>query len=432
MAMAVGRDWAYYIVSHHDHHRAGPGGQHLLRRAPGPGQPGGTGQLPPPPVHASGATARSSPTASCVLAVMAGALLIAVGGNTNTLIPLFAIGVFIGFTLSQTGLVVHWRKLRPPGWRRRAAHQRDRRGHHRHRHHRLPDLQVHRGGLGGRHRHPGLHLPLPAHPRLLRAGPPRSCASTRRRCRPEPKHTSSSCRSTGSHAHRARPVRGRVARPGGHRGDGRPARRGRRQRATSSASATTGAGGTPACRSRSCTPTTRRSSSRSSPSSTSSAREHPDDQIVVLIPVIRPDKLRYRILHNQIDLVLSSALRSRERRRRGPGLGAPRGRRAGARPGGPATLSTDAVADCSASRRSAPLPHRVALLDEGRRALLGVLAAEDLRLPLGRQRARLLQIGRRRAHELLGGLQRERSVARDALGQRDGRVRARRRAAPPD
>ena len=40
--------------------------------------------------------------------------------------------------------------------------------------------------------------------------------------------------------------------------------------------------------------------------------EHPDDQIVVLIPVIRPDKLRYRILHNQIDLVLSSALRSRD------------------------------------------------------------------------------------------------------------------------
>ena len=31
----------------------------------------------------------------------------------------------------------------------------------------------------------------------------------------------------------------------------------------------------------------------------------------MLIPVIRPDKLRYRILHNQLDLVLSSALRSR-------------------------------------------------------------------------------------------------------------------------
>ena len=50
-------------------------------------------------------------------------------------------------------------------------HQRHRRVHHRHRHHRLPRLQVHRRGLGGRHRHPVVRLPLPAHPRLLRAGP---------------------------------------------------------------------------------------------------------------------------------------------------------------------------------------------------------------------------------------------------------------------
>ena len=56
-----------------------------------------------------------------VLAVLSGALLVAVDGNTNTLIPLFAIGVFIGFTLSQTGLVVHWWRTRPPGWQRRAA-----------------------------------------------------------------------------------------------------------------------------------------------------------------------------------------------------------------------------------------------------------------------------------------------------------------------
>jgi amino acid transporter len=55
------------------------------------------------------------------LAIMSAALLIAVEGNTNTLIPLFAIGVFIGFTLSQTGLVVHWRRLRPRGWQARAT-----------------------------------------------------------------------------------------------------------------------------------------------------------------------------------------------------------------------------------------------------------------------------------------------------------------------
>ena len=55
-----------------------------------------------------------------VLAGLSAVLLIAVRGNTNTLIPLFAIGVFTGFTLSQSGLVVHWRRRRPPGWKRRA------------------------------------------------------------------------------------------------------------------------------------------------------------------------------------------------------------------------------------------------------------------------------------------------------------------------
>ena len=56
-----------------------------------------------------------------VLAGLSAALLIAVGGNTNEMIPLFAIGVFTGFTLSQGGLVIHWRRTRPPRWRRRAA-----------------------------------------------------------------------------------------------------------------------------------------------------------------------------------------------------------------------------------------------------------------------------------------------------------------------
>jgi amino acid transporter len=55
------------------------------------------------------------------LAAMSAGLLIAVGGNTNSLIPLFAIGVFIGFTLAQSGLVVHWWRQRPSGWRHRAA-----------------------------------------------------------------------------------------------------------------------------------------------------------------------------------------------------------------------------------------------------------------------------------------------------------------------
>jgi amino acid transporter len=55
------------------------------------------------------------------LAILAGVLLVVVRGHTNTMIPLFAIGVFIGFTLAQTGLVVHWRRTRGSGWQARAA-----------------------------------------------------------------------------------------------------------------------------------------------------------------------------------------------------------------------------------------------------------------------------------------------------------------------
>ncbi len=55
------------------------------------------------------------------LALAAAVLLIAVRGNVLTLIPLFAIGVFTGFTLSQSGLVVHWWRTRPPRWEFRAA-----------------------------------------------------------------------------------------------------------------------------------------------------------------------------------------------------------------------------------------------------------------------------------------------------------------------
>jgi amino acid transporter len=55
------------------------------------------------------------------LSILSGALLIAVGGNTNSLIPLFAIGVFTGFTLAQSGLVVHWWRTKPARWRHRAA-----------------------------------------------------------------------------------------------------------------------------------------------------------------------------------------------------------------------------------------------------------------------------------------------------------------------
>jgi amino acid transporter len=53
-----------------------------------------------------------------VLATAAGGLFIAFGGETSSLIPLFAVGLFMSFTLSQAGMVVHHRRLREPGWQR--------------------------------------------------------------------------------------------------------------------------------------------------------------------------------------------------------------------------------------------------------------------------------------------------------------------------
>ena len=55
------------------------------------------------------------------LAGSAGALLLAFGGVTDRLIPLFAIGAFLTFSLSQAGMVSHWRRSRQRGWRRRMA-----------------------------------------------------------------------------------------------------------------------------------------------------------------------------------------------------------------------------------------------------------------------------------------------------------------------
>ncbi|MFF9573309.1 APC family permease [Streptomyces sp. NPDC014685] len=49
------------------------------------------------------------------LAVVSAALLVFSGGDTNTLVPLFAIGVFVGFTIAQTGMVLHWRATRQWG-----------------------------------------------------------------------------------------------------------------------------------------------------------------------------------------------------------------------------------------------------------------------------------------------------------------------------
>ena len=54
-----------------------------------------------------------------VLGILAGLLIVTFNGDTHALIPLYAVGVFIDFTISQTGMIRHWLRERPPGYRRR-------------------------------------------------------------------------------------------------------------------------------------------------------------------------------------------------------------------------------------------------------------------------------------------------------------------------
>jgi amino acid transporter len=56
-----------------------------------------------------------------VLAVLCGGLLILFGGVTDRLIPLYAVGAFLAFTLSQSGMVVHWWKNRGAHWLKSAC-----------------------------------------------------------------------------------------------------------------------------------------------------------------------------------------------------------------------------------------------------------------------------------------------------------------------
>jgi amino acid transporter len=52
-----------------------------------------------------------------VLSMFAAILIVAFRGDTQSLLPLYMIGVFVSFTLSQAGMVIHWRRAREPGWK---------------------------------------------------------------------------------------------------------------------------------------------------------------------------------------------------------------------------------------------------------------------------------------------------------------------------
>ena len=56
-----------------------------------------------------------------ILSIVAIALLVGFNGETHALIPLYSVGVFIAFTVGQSGMIVHWLRERPPGWKWRLA-----------------------------------------------------------------------------------------------------------------------------------------------------------------------------------------------------------------------------------------------------------------------------------------------------------------------
>ena len=309
MAMSVGRGWAYYIVSI------------TITIVLALAANTSFGGLPVlaslvardnylPHLFTIRGDRQTFANGIVVLALMAGALLVAVAGNTNTLIPLFAIGVFIGFTLSQTGLVVHWHKTRPPGWRRRALIN----------------------GVGAfitaiatvvfliSKFTEGAWVVVIAIPAFIflflrihayydRAG--KALAIDRTPPKPEPKHTTVIVPVTRvslltEHALCEAASLGQdvIAVTVVLRGGDDAARDAERLRRHW----------------RRWDPGVPLKVLHTDYSSVVEPilafidelrDERPDDQLVVLIPVIRPDKVRYRILHNQMDIVLSSALRSR-------------------------------------------------------------------------------------------------------------------------
>jgi hypothetical protein len=56
-----------------------------------------------------------------ILSAVAIGLIVVFGGDTHALIPLYSVGVFVSFTISQSGMVRHWLREQGPGWRGRIA-----------------------------------------------------------------------------------------------------------------------------------------------------------------------------------------------------------------------------------------------------------------------------------------------------------------------
>ena len=125
-----------------------------------------------------------------LLAAIAFGLLWAFDGDTHALIPLYSVGVFLCFTLSQSGMVRHWLRVREPGWRWRLDDQRGRRRPDRGRPGHRRVREVRGRGLSRRHPRPAprrddaVHRP-PVRPRPAGAGRPDRDRRALRRSREE-------------------------------------------------------------------------------------------------------------------------------------------------------------------------------------------------------------------------------------------------------
>ncbi|MFG2041557.1 APC family permease [Dactylosporangium sp. NPDC048998] len=120
IAIAVGRDWAYYVMS-----LTITVVLMLAANTSFGGLPVLTSRLAGdnylPHLFSLRDERQVFAVGIWTLAGLAGVLLVAVRGQTLTLIPLYAIGVFTAFTLSQSGLVKHWWQTRPRRWQYRAV-----------------------------------------------------------------------------------------------------------------------------------------------------------------------------------------------------------------------------------------------------------------------------------------------------------------------
>ena len=101
-------------------------GQHGVRRLPAPLVDHRPRRLSARASSRTAATGSCSRTACSCSRCCAGRSIVVFGGKTNTLIPLYAVGVFMSFTLSQAGMVRHHQKEREPHWKRAVVDQRGR------------------------------------------------------------------------------------------------------------------------------------------------------------------------------------------------------------------------------------------------------------------------------------------------------------------